>query len=91
MHETHIGVNVRYVQRLGRNVKHLSQGSGHVRFGRSGTILVLRKADICGFLRKAQRHTEIFLSHPPQETEKVNPFANRHIINSNRWLFLGKA
>ena len=46
-----------------------------------------------GFPEKSAdvRHAEIFLSHPPQETEKVNPFANRHIIHSNRWLFLGKA
>ena len=69
-----IGVNVRYVQCLGRNVKHLCQRSGHVRFGRSGTILVLRKADICGFLRETQRHAKVFLRHAPHRAEKVDAF-----------------
>ena len=78
VHQSGIGVNVRYIQRLGRNVKRLCQRSGHVRFGRSGTILVLRKANICGFLRKAQRHAKVFLCHAPHHAEKVNAFTNRH-------------
>ena len=42
------------------------------------TILVLRKADICGFLRKAQRHAKVFLRHAPHRAEKVDAFTNRH-------------
>lgn len=78
VHQPCIRVNVRYVQRLGRNVKRLCQRSGHVRFRRSGTILVLRKANVCVFLRKAQRNTKIFLRHAPHRAEKVDAFTNRH-------------
>ena len=78
VHQPNIGVNVRYVQRLGRNVKHLCQRSGHIRFRRSGAILILRKADICGFLRKVQRHAKVFLRHAPHRAEKVDAFTDRH-------------
>ena len=78
VHQPCIGVNVRYIQRLGRNVKHLCQRSGYIRLGRSGTILVLRKANICGFLRKTQRHAKVFLRHAPHRAEKVDAFTNRH-------------
>ena len=78
VHQPCIRVNVRYVQRLGRNVKRLCQRSGHVRFRRSGTILALRKANVYVFLRKAQRNTKIFLRHAPHRAEKVDAFTNRH-------------
>ena len=43
VHQSGIGVNVRYVQRLGRNVKRLCQRSGHVRYSSDYDIVARLK------------------------------------------------
>ena len=78
VHKTHIGVDVRHGQGMGRDPQYLCQRGRQVCLGRPRSVLLLGKADIGGLLREAQRHTKIFLRHAAQNAEKVNAFSNRH-------------
>ena len=78
VHQTDIGINVRYGESLRRYVKSISQCCSQVRFRSSCPCFVLDKTNIGRLLREAHLHTKIFLSHTTHIAEKVDSFANGH-------------